>query len=340
MRGMRWILPALAVAGGCDLTDPRAHCPDFELESVGLEQGALDLVPSDWGLVALGADSTLHLRTEDRWSEIGPPGATVAAVVAAPDLLLAAVVEGHWGVTHLLGSEDGGLTWAPHGPLQEVERRTCCVSLTASRHAPQSLLLHEHLPGVGHYSSDGGSSWQEVRLVPEGYRWVRSARATRDGFVASGYRSDAGSERTFQYSMDGGATVRDAEIQLDERMPPFRAIWEDRRDPEVLWATNGSATLHHSRDGGRSWTPGLQADPELYVMDLAVRGDDVILAGHEVRPGMLPGLPPPLALQRHPSGEASCPAQVFRELQGAAALAVDGQGDLLLGTSQGVFRAR
>jgi hypothetical protein len=354
--GRRWgVVPLLALAWGCDLLEPSWSCPAFHLEDWGLERGAVELAVSDWGLVVLTPDSTLFVRSPDGpWSDIGPPDRSVAGVGTLPGRILAVVVDGSWresGRAGILGSEDGGVTWRPHGTLQDVPLRTCCISLTVSRHGPQSLLLHQRLPRIGHYSDDGGATWDAVRLLPEGPGTVRSAMATRSGFVAAGLRGyrglqsalfeDPGGEEVFRYSVDGGSTVHDAEVRVRDVRDPFLRLWEDTSDSDLLWGYDGRSNLLRSLDGGRTWTPGFRVRADFHVTSFDFFRGEAVLAGHRV--GGMPiigGPPPPVELQRHPGFGGVCRSQTLPDHRGAHAMVRDPDGNLILGTGDGVFRVR
>jgi hypothetical protein len=355
--GAAWLL-ALVLLPGCDLVGLPGGCPDFELEAQGLQEPIQALVISDGAVIALTGDSTLFLRSPDgSWRSIGPPDRKVSRVAAGPGLVLALVLDGAWShgaPARILASDDGGVSWEPRGTLQEIPLESPRPGLSLSRHAPGNVLFHQQRPGENHYSRDGGHTWERIRLISETLGSVRSAVATRDGLAAAGYRGHRGPggsaifpvpdlEEVVQYSVDGAVSLARAEIRGRHTPAPFLEIREDASDPAALWARDGRGGLFQSADAGRSWSLAFRIERDVRVSAFDISQGVATVAGDALsRDFTMPtvgGPPPPLVLQRRFPVLAVC-SQTFPDLSGGSALIRDGEGNLILGTAQGVFRVR
>jgi photosystem II stability/assembly factor-like uncharacterized protein len=193
-------------------------------------------------LLALGL-TLLPVGLAADWTRIGPDGGNIAALAAAPSrpgVLYAAAETGN-----VFRSLDRGQTWERAGWTN-----TRLTDLAVDPRNP-STLYAAGLRGVLK-STDGGSSWSQVRRGNALYWITGVAVHPRTGAVFA-----FGAQHLLR-STDGGRT-------WSSRRPwpqYVQVLAFDPARPGVLFAGTRDEGLFRSVNGGETWQPASQGLPE------------------------------------------------------------------------------
>lgn len=185
------------------------------------------------------------LAAVDQWSQIGPFGGPVTAVVFHPgDHRIAYAATYTNGVFR---STDGGQSWAPSNiglPRRNV------ASLAVAPGSPPTLYATAYGPLAK--STDGGATWTETGLDSVALLVAVSPARPDTVVVLSG-------DRRLRRSDDGGATWRDLPLPAEVlSFPGFLTL--DPRTPDTLYlGVQGSIFsavprgLYQTTDAGATW---------------------------------------------------------------------------------------
>ncbi len=166
------------------------------------------------------------------WESMYWPEGKACAVDVSPD--------GKWVyVAHEIGvmvSRDGGQTWR----VGSDRRITEVLDVKVDRHNPRVACAATAYGFIR--TTDGGMSWVYPGEQPFGFTSCVCIDRTDSG------RIFIGTEEGIYLTIDGGETYRKTGPDSI-----IRSLWQDLRDPDVIWAGTDGDGLWKTPDGGESW---------------------------------------------------------------------------------------
>lgn len=246
---------------------------------------------------------------------------------APPRLLVALSAHENQDVAPLLRSLDGGRTWvdSDRGWVRHDFPRTTTLAAEQGRGG-------RIFAGGRHafmMSDDGGESWFTSSFSVGGLQIYPSPRL--DGTVWSVHSPPLGS---FYLSRSEDRGESWSHIVDSGQRPPHRIVQGGPRE-HTLWGISSSIVV--SEDEGNSWSEVGQTEPiSIDGGDIAVRGREVIVVAAEPVSG--PYEDRPLIVQSTLDGEEWMMWKVPSEVGAPHRLVVTADGDLLIGTANGLWR--
>jgi photosystem II stability/assembly factor-like uncharacterized protein len=210
-------------------------------------------------------------------------------VYTGGEVLLKSVDRGdHWTeISPDLSTNDREKLAPPTGQGVQQPRYWFAISAISESSLTPGLIWVGTSDGKAHVTTNGGGNWTDVTqpIASAGgpAKTFVSRIAASNHTAARAYLSKSGNKeddfRPYLYTTDDyGATWKSIAANLPNE--PIHVVWEDNRNPDLLFVGNGGGVFV-SIDRGRTWVKMNNNMPNLPVLDLAVhpREGDLIVGG-------------------------------------------------------------